>query len=414
MPYLLKKKSLSEWLKYIENINVKRNVINLKSVKKLANKINVINFSSFVFLVGGTNGKGTTCNILERLLLSSGYTVGLYTSPHLLKYSERVRINGKTLSDDCHIRAFSYIDFIRNNIALTYFEFITLSSLFLFKEQKLDIVILEVGLGGRLDATNVVNADLSVITNIGIEHTKILGLNRELIGFEKAHIAKKNKVIIIGDKDIPNSMYNVIKTKKTILKKINYDWFIKKSYKTWNYIASNMLLYNLSYPKLSLSNVAIALTALFYSPFKVNENIIRYTITHMELIGRFQVLSYFPTVILDVAHNPNATLYLYKKLKFFYQKGKIHAIVGILKDKDIQSMIFNLKELVHYWYFAPVKSSRSYTISEMYNILPNSFKIFNNVKNAWKMAKLKSQRKDIILVFGSFLVVEEIIHITNA
>ncbi|HMI76736.1 MAG TPA: bifunctional tetrahydrofolate synthase/dihydrofolate synthase [Buchnera sp. (in: enterobacteria)] len=408
---LSQKHSLCEWLKYIETIHVKSNVLNLKSLIQLASKIKLLHTSSFVFLVGGTNGKGTTCYVLEKLLLASGFTVGLYTSPHLLKYSERVRINGNILDDYRHIRAFSYIHAKRENIELTYFEFITLSALFLFKEEILDVIILEVGLGGRLDATNIINADMSIITNISLEHTNILGRDRELIGYEKACIAKQNKILLIGDKDIPNSVYDVIKIKKTILKKFNYDWFIKKNKHTWNYISFNMLLYDLPYSQLSLSNVAIALTALFYSPFKINENIIRNIIPDIQLIGRFQIISHSPTVILDVAHNPNATLHLYKKLKVLSKKGNVHAVLGVLRDKDVKNMILHLIKLIDYWYFAPVNSIRSITVSELCTMLPKRFKFFDNISQAWTDVKIQSKKEDIILVFGSFLAVSEVMNI---
>lgn len=225
--------SLSIWLKHIKKLNIKHNHDGLENCIFIAKKMDLLNFCAFVFIIGGTNGKGTTCFILERIFLSSGYRVGLYTSPHLFKYRERIRINGKCLSDIEHTSAFFEIERFRKKVSLSYFDFITLSALILFKKRKLDIIILEVGLGGRLDATNIVNSDISVITNIGIDHITHLGFTRSNIGYEKAHIAKKNKYIIVGEKDIPDSFLQVIKIKKAILKKINLDWWITYGKNYW-------------------------------------------------------------------------------------------------------------------------------------------------------------------------------------
>ncbi|WP_236854812.1 Mur ligase family protein [Buchnera aphidicola] len=207
-----KKKSLSAWLKYLEISNKKK--INLNELKLIAEKLDLLNFKSFVFTVAGTNGKGTTCAILEKLFLDSGYQVGLYTSPHLISYLERVRINGATLSAEEHIASFEEVDYIRKTTILTYFEFITLSALILFKRYSLDIIILEVGLGGRLDATNIVDPNLSIITNIRLDHTKILGKNRSLIAREKSGIFRKNIISVIGETDIPDSMNKIAQKKK--------------------------------------------------------------------------------------------------------------------------------------------------------------------------------------------------------
>ncbi|WP_367682127.1 Mur ligase family protein [Buchnera aphidicola] len=219
--------TFSQWMKYLENFDTKKRE-NLFQLKIIAKKLNLLSSKAFFFIVGGTNGKGTTCSMLETVLLDSGYKVGLYSSPHLIHYKERIRINGLYLNKNEHIFSFLTIESMRNNISLTYFEFVTLSALFLFNQYSLDIIILEVGLGGRLDATNIIDADLSIITNIGIDHTSFLGSNRYSIGREKSGIFRKGKIAVIGEKDIPYSVEEVAKEKKTILKKIHVDWFWKK------------------------------------------------------------------------------------------------------------------------------------------------------------------------------------------
>lgn len=406
--------SLSMWLKYVKKLNIKNNYFGLENCIFIAKKMDLLNLCAFVFIIGGTNGKGTTCFILERIFLSSGYRVGLYTSPHLFKYCERIRINGKYLSDIEHTHAFSEIERFRKKVSLSYFDFITLSALILFKRRKLDIIILEVGLGGRLDATNIVNADISVITNIGIDHITHLGFTRSNIGYEKAHIAKKNKYIIVGEKEIPDSFLQVIKIKEAILKKINLDWWITYEKDHWNYLSDGINLHHLPYPKVSLENVSTALTALFHSPFNVNENVIIDSIKYITLPGRFQILSNDPKVILDVAHNPHAVLHLSQKIKKMKGIGKVYAIMGVLKDKDISGMILNLESLVDYWYFIPIsRDIGMISMSQLINILPKKFNFLENFKLAWYAINLKVKKEDIILIFGSFYLVSEAIRVIN-
>lgn len=406
--------SLSIWLQHIEQLNKKNNHMSLENCKFIAKKMNLLNLRSFIFIVGGTNGKGTTCFFLEKVLLASGYSVGLYTSPHLFKYCERIRINGKYLSDTEHTYIFSKIEYFRHTLFLTYFEFITLAALTLFQEYNLDIIILEVGLGGRLDATNIIDSDLSIITNIGIDHTDFLGFNRSSIGYEKAHIARENKFIIVGEKNIPNSVIEVIKTKKSILKKINFDWFTRNNKNNWNYFCYKRDLYNLPYPKVSLENIAIALTSLFHSPFNINDTIIIDSIKNITLPGRFQIVSDTPKIILDVAHNPHAVLHLAKRLKKIPKIGNMYAVMGVLKDKDIKGMIVNLEKIVDYWYCVPILTDRGTNVSQLINILPKNFNILGNIRTAWFDIKSRIKKNDILLVFGSFYLISEVVKIINS
>ncbi|WP_343154400.1 bifunctional tetrahydrofolate synthase/dihydrofolate synthase [Buchnera aphidicola (Aphis aurantii)] len=405
--------SFSMWIKYLERFK-KKNKTNLTEIKNIAKKLNLLNFKSFFFTIGGTNGKGTTCAMLERLLLDSGYQVGLYTSPHLFDFVERVKINGIYLTEMQYVSAFLNIDSITLNYSLSYFEFVTLSALFLFKQYSLDVIILEVGLGGRLDATNIIDSDVSIITNIGIDHTSILGSNRLSIAREKAGIFRENKIAVIGDKDIPNSIYEIANKTKTILKIINKDWSWKKDSYTWSFIHSAIKLYNLPIPKIPLSNAAIALSALFYSNLKINTKILKSSISKVKLDGRFQILSYFPYIILDVAHNSHASLYLSKKINEIDIQGNIYSIFGVLKDKDISSIIAPLKEKVDYWYSAILPTDRSASIHQLENHLPiqNTF-FFNNVDDAWNHLRKILTKNDMVLVFGSFMTVSEFISIKN-
>lgn len=407
-----KKKSLSIWLQYLEQSNKK--LINLFELKYIAKKLNILNLKTFIFTVAGTNGKGTTCAMLERLLLNTGYKVGLYTSPHLISYLERVRINGNILTAEEHVSSFEQVEFERKKICLTYFEFITLSALILFKRYTLDILILEVGVGGRLDATNIIDSNLSIITNIGIDHTNILGKDRSSIAYEKSGVFRKNRISVIGEKNIPESMYRVAEEKKTILKKINIDWFFKKNTYSWDFIHTDVQLYHLPITQIPICNTAIALAALYYTKFKISEKNIRKSISTVSVPGRFQTFSHSPDIILDVAHNPHASSYLSKKLDEISLKGQIHAIVGIFQDKDISGVIFPLQKKVHYWYASPIDNTRTANINQLKNTFPKKNTFFsNNVHDSYKKLCKLVKKEDIILVFGSFLTVSEFISLKD-
>ncbi|AEO08527.1 dihydrofolate synthase [Buchnera aphidicola str. Ak (Acyrthosiphon kondoi)] len=399
--------SFSTWLKNLEKLDRKK-IYNLIELKSIAKKLDLLNLTSFIFTVAGTNGKGTTCAMLERLLLNSGYQVGLYTSPHLVNFVERVRVNGLVLNESEHVCAFQNVESARNNISLTYFEFITLSALILFKKYALDILILEVGLGGRLDATNIIDSNISIITNIGIDHTSFLGADRNSIAREKSGIFRAHKISVIGETDIPDSVYEIAKEKKTILKTINTDWLWKKKDNYWDFIHSRVQLYNLPITRIPLSNAATALSALYYSNLKINEKVIRQSISKIQLSGRFQVVSTCPYVIIDVAHNPDAAFYLSKKIDEINVKGKIYAVVGILKDKDILGIINPLRKKVHYWFTAPLKTIRTASKNQLKNIFPiYNTSVLNSINEAYKKALILAEKEDAIIVFGSFITISE-------
>lgn len=405
--------SFSMWIKYLEKLK-QTNRINLIEIKYIAKKLNLLNLKSFFFTIGGTNGKGTTCAILEKLLLDSGYKVGLYTSPHLFSFIERVKINGVYATENQYVSAFVSIYYAKLHCSLSYFEFVTLSALFLFKQYSLDVIILEVGLGGRLDATNIIDSDISVITNIGIDHTSVLGKDRFSIAREKSGIFRKNQISVIGEKDIPDSIYQIAQKNETILKIVNKDWYWKKYNDTWNFIHSNIELHNLPIPKIPLSNAAIALSALFYSNFKINQEILINSISKIELQGRFQTISHFPHIILDVAHNAHASLYLSKQINKMNIKGNIYAIFGVYKDKDILSIISPLKDQIYYWYASILPVDRTATLQQLKDSLSiqNTF-FFNSIYNAWNTLKKILTKEDIVLVFGSFVTVAEFVFIKN-
>ncbi|ANF16963.1 hypothetical protein XW81_00790 [Buchnera aphidicola (Schlechtendalia chinensis)] len=401
--------SFFDWLNYIEKFRVDFKCNYFNNVKFIAKKLGMLKLNSFVYIVGGTNGKGTTSFVLERIFLESGYRVGLYTSPHLLRYTERVRINGRELDESVHVTSFFNVEIARGTLSLTYYDFITLSALYLFKSVKLDVVILEVGVGGKLDATNVIDSDISIITNIEIDHINMLGNSRDLIGIEKSGIFRKNKVAIIAEKTIPNSVIRILKHGQVDGKLILRDWYYKRYHNSWSFFSQNFYFLSLPLPKVSLVNTATALSAVVESKFHIKESTIRNCIDKIYIFGRFQILSCKPMIILDVAHNLHSVKRLQKKLLLVRSIGKIHAIVGILKSKDVFNIVSPLFSIVDYWHCVKLETEQSVLPENIAQFLPvGSFATYTRMKYAWQEVQRIAKVVDTILVFGSFITVSEI------
>ncbi|XBC42954.1 MAG: bifunctional tetrahydrofolate synthase/dihydrofolate synthase [Buchnera aphidicola (Kaburagia rhusicola ensigallis)] len=405
---LTKSFSFFEWLGYLEKyyLNIKRS--DIKDVVSIAKKLGILHFNTFVYVVGGTNGKGTTCFVLEKILLELGYRVGLYTSPHMFRYTERIRINGCELEHDLHVSSFIEIKNACSSLSLTYYDFITLSALYLFKHSKLDVIILEVGLGGRLDATNIINSDVSIITNIAIDHSNVLGTTRNVIGIEKSGIFRKNKIAIISERHIPNIVKGIIRKNKVYSKLINKDWFYKKYNTFWAFISRSSFFLDLPLPKVSLINTATALAAVTESISHIKKHVIKSCIDKVSLFGRCQILSYNPQVVLDVAHNFHATQFLSKKMIRIKGTGKIYAIIGVLKEKNVLSLVTPLLPIVDFWYCVRLNTHRSISAEKIIRYLPmHASRVCSNIKCAWKEVQNVVKAIDTILVFGSFFTVYE-------
>ncbi|BAP58451.1 bifunctional tetrahydrofolate synthase/dihydrofolate synthase [Candidatus Tachikawaea gelatinosa] len=406
--------SFEEWLKYLENIYPDKIHLGLDRIRIVAKKLHLLNTESFVFTVGGTNGKGTTCRALELILINSGFKVGVYTSPHLLRYTERIRIGGKELKKKKHLLSFRMIEKYRGNIFLTFFEFITLSALFLFKLEKVDIIILEVGLGGRLDATNIIDSDVAIITSISLEHTNILGNSINHISYEKSGICRKDKPIILGETNALCGIIKYIKKIEAHLLQYKKHFFIKKKNKRWSFFDQQGNIKNLPLPKIPLKNAVLAIEALRISKLDIKESIIYNTLPEISLTGRFQIIANSPDIILDVAHNPHAAKYLAHKLLKISLKKKIHAVFGVLNDKDIVGIVKEMNAYIDYWYCSSLsclRGTKSTEIAQKIVQPKNVPKCFSNVKDAFYCAINNANKKDIIIVFGSFYTVAEIIKI---
>ncbi|MBN3262665.1 bifunctional tetrahydrofolate synthase/dihydrofolate synthase [Pectobacterium brasiliense] len=398
---------LVTWLHYLEHLHAQAIDLGLERVKQVAENLQLLQPAATIFTVAGTNGKGTTCCTLESILLAAGLRVGVYSSPHLVRYTERVRIQGKELPEALHTQAFADIEAGRGAVSLTYFEFGTLSALQLFKQANLDVVILEVGLGGRLDATNIVDADVSVVTSIAIDHTDWLGNDRESIGREKAGIFRQGRPAVVGEPDMPGTIADVAAEKGAQLRRRGRDWEYSMQRETWSWQDKQRELSRLPLPNVPLANAATALAALHYSSLNVSEEAIRHGLQHAALPGRFQTAQASPRLILDVAHNPHAAAYLANRLSELPKTGKVRAVVGMLSDKDIAGTLAHLTPLVDAWYCAPLEGPRGATAQQIAKHLTRS-QSFSDVVAAWKQAMSEATEQDIVIVCGSFHTVAHV------
>lgn len=404
---------LATWLSYLEHLHSKTIDLGLTRVSQVAARMDVLKPAPFVFTVAGTNGKGTTCRTLESMLMAAGYRVGVYSSPHLVRYTERVRVQGQELTESAHTTSFAEIDAARGDISLTYFEYGTLSALWLFRQARLDVVILEVGLGGRLDATNIVDADVAVVTSIALDHTDWLGPDRESIGREKAGIFRCDKPAIVGEPDMPHSIAEVAQEKGALLRRRDVDWRYEVSHQDWRFIDAQGALSSLPLPQIPQQNAATALAALRASGLSVSETAIREGIRNALLPGRFQIVSESPRVILDVAHNPHAAAYLAGRLKTLPENGKVLAVIGMLHDKDIAGTLACLAGVVNHWYCAPLEGPRGATAEQLVEHLREG-KVYDTVAQAWRAAMADASPEDTVLVCGSFHTVAHVMEEMDA
>ena len=417
------KSTLETWLSYLEQIHPITIELGLERVSQVAQRLDIGKPAPYVFTIAGTNGKGTTCRTLEMILLAAGLRVGVYSSPHILRYTERVRINDQELPDTQHTNAFNLIEQERQDISLTYFEYSTLAALLMFKQANLDVVILEVGLGGRLDATNIVDADVAVITSIALDHVDYLGNTLESIGQEKAGIFKQNCIAIVGEPNTPQSIIACAKKKHVQLHicapNLGFDWQYRLiNDRIWQFQSSKNHYNNLPVPKIPLANAATALAAISYSQLDIDTESIYQGLANTALTGRFQVIQEKPLVIIDVAHNPHAATYLANQLQeCIIQRGnikKLRFVIGMLKDKDIKSTIAALH--ADYWYCASLYGERGAKANDIAAYIDQSVATvftFPSVKSAWEQVKSDADDDDIIVICGSFHTVSDILGIVK-
>ncbi|MCC8372509.1 MULTISPECIES: bifunctional tetrahydrofolate synthase/dihydrofolate synthase [Photorhabdus] len=407
---------LMTWLSYLGNLHTTAIDMGLERVGKLARTLALVNPAPKVITVSGTNGKGTTCCTIESILLAAGLRVGVYSSPHLVRYTERVRIQGKELPEQEFCRVFADIESRRGDISLTYFEYGTLAALQLFKQACLDVVILEVGLGGRLDATNVVDADIAAITSIAIDHIDWLGVDREHIGREKAGIFRKDRFAVVGESDMPSSIAEVAGELGAELFRCGIDWRFSQQDRNWHWQSDDRLFSNLPLPNVPLMNAATAMgviCCLLRQDDKVsraiNESAIHQGLQNAQLPGRFQIARENPLLILDVAHNPHAAAYLVQKLAQLPRQpgSRILGVVGMLGDKDIAGTLTCLSQQINEWYCAPLTEQRGADAQTLAQHLGQP-RVFTDVESAWHQAMADADEQDIVVVCGSFHTVAHV------
>jgi dihydrofolate synthase/folylpolyglutamate synthase len=411
--------TLADWLAYIERQHVRPVALGLERMVKLKSALGLKQTVPLV-TVGGTNGKGSVCAMLERILLCAGYRVGLYTSPHLLRYNERVRIDGTAAQDAELCAAFARVETVRGDTPLTYFEFGTLAAWLVFQEHPLEAVILEVGLGGRLDAVNVFDADCAVVTSIDIDHTEFLGDTREKIGGEKAGILRPGKPAIIADPAPPRSLLDYAQAIGTRVFRNGHEFGFSGGDRTqWHYHGLKGRRTVLAYPGLrggnQLLNAAAALAALesLDDRLPVTMNAMRRGLLEVEMAGRFQVLPGRPAVVLDVAHNPQAAGVLAENLSDMGFYAQTWAVFGMLRDKDIDGVVEHLKDRVDHWLLATLEGARGAPAEHLLRALRrvgigSDAELFDTPAQAFHRARDRADGNDRIVVFGSFLTVADV------
>lgn len=411
--------TLADWLAVLETRHSKEIDMGLDRVAAVKNKL-AIHYDCPVIMVAGTNGKGSTCAMLEAVLLQAGYRVGLYSKPHFLDFNERARINGEMVKDDVFISTFNAVEEARGDISLTYFEFTTLAICKLLADAKLDVVVLEVGLGGRLDAVNVIDADVSIVTSIDIDHIDYLGDTREKIGFEKAGIFRPGKAAICGDPLPPQSLIDHANAIGADLWLFGRDFNYNGDKQQWNFAGRSQRRNSLGYPSLrganQLLNASAVLAALeaLKLELPVGAQEVRTGLVMVDLPGRFQVMPGRPTVVLDVAHNPHAATTLAQNLDNMGFHAYTYAVFGSMLDKDIDGVIAQLKDKVDHWCVTALPLPRAAPVEVLKDkliavgVLADTEKTvtgFDTPEQAYAAAISKAGENDRIVVFGSFLTV---------
>ena len=424
--------TLSGWLELLEARHGASICLGLERVSKVL-AASGSDSSAVVITVGGTNGKGSICAMLETILRAEGYRVGCYTSPHLTRYNERVRIDGIEVGDEALAAAFADVEAARGNSRLTYFEHGTLAAWKVFCASRLDVIILEVGLGGRLDATNAIDADCAIVSGVAMDHMAHLGNTREAIGFEKAGIFRSGCPAICGDPDPPQSLVEHARTIGAELWVCGRDFGLDGNRQQWNYWHKEMplsaprsdILINrggLAHPALrganQLFNAASAITALdtLRARIPVSMQAIRQGLMRVELPGRFQVLPGQPQVVLDVAHNPQAAGVLAKNLGEMPFAPETWAVFGMLADKDVEGVVVRMDACVDHWLPCALSGPRGLEAGALIKRLRaagvEESKIeegFAKPAAAFDVARERAAVNDRIIVFGSFLTVADVL-----
>ncbi|MBD9363314.1 bifunctional tetrahydrofolate synthase/dihydrofolate synthase [Methylomonas fluvii] len=410
--------SLQAWLEWQEKLHPRPIDLGLGRVAGVYRQLNPEQKKPLTITVAGTNGKGSCVAFLEAIYRAAGYRVGAYTSPHILRYNERIRIDGIPVEDALICDAFTRIDAARGETSLSYFEFGTLAALSIFAEADLDIQLLEVGLGGRLDAVNIVDPDAAIVTTIALDHVDWLGHTEEAIGREKAGIFRSDVAAIIGDAQAPRSVVEVAEQVGAIALQMDSEFSYQKQRDSWEWHSADKQINGLPAPAFKgehqYRNASAAIMAIntLQPILAVSDNAIRQGLETAQLSGRFQLIAGAPRILLDVGHNPQAVQTLINYLCEYFPEIRIHAVFAMMRDKDIAGVLNMMRDRVTTWYLAPLANPRAATPDMLETIfqqqgLDNVRSGFTDFTEAFQAARQNAGQDDLLLIFGSFFLVSE-------
>lgn len=413
--------SLNDWLTWLDHLDPSKIELGLERIRSVWQKAAIGKLAPVEVIVAGTNGKGSCVGMLENILGHAGYRVGSYTSPHIHHYNERVRINGNEVDDQLLVDGFAYVDALRGDTQLTYFEFGTLAAFKVFADAQLDIVLLEVGLGGRLDAVNLVDADVALVTSIDLDHMDWLGKDRDSIAYEKAGVFRQGKMAICADENPPETLTRHARVTGTPLLVLNRDFgFDVDDHGTWSWWLNDQQgQWQLGeLPKSGLgggvqyTNAAAVLAVLQQLPVgPVTLEAIHDGLATTHVPGRFETLSYEPDIIVDVAHNPQSARALAEHLQTQGVNGQTLAVFGAMADKDLRGIVEPLVDHVDSWYLATPATLRAAGVVDLETALSASgeqtYTDYENIMSALAAARTAAKQDDRIIIFGSFYTVAE-------
>lgn len=412
--------TLDAWLSHLESIHPLSMDFKLKRIRAVLKTLAIEPIAPHVIIVAGTNGKGSTATTTATLFTEQGYKTGLFTSPHINRFNERIRLNLKEADDALIMEAFNAIETARGEITLTYFEFATLAAFYCFKKEAVDVAILEVGLGGRLDSTNITRADMALITPIDLDHTQILGDTIEKIAFEKAGVIKEGAIVITSEINPPEPIITQCNkmgaTRYSQGDAIVYE-ILENGHFTYSLSRSPSETIELTLPKLKLlgrhqyQNAVTAISALLLSPLPIDLNKISLGLSHVSLKGRFQPLKKegAPDLYLDVTHNRQGARVLKDLIESYPPKGRVLAVFGMLIDKDPFAVTHELNSHIDHWYLTGIDGERGQTeaalLERIATEIDHRYTLTHDVPSACEKALKDASKDDIIIVFGSFHIV---------
>lgn len=415
--------NLESWLSHCEQLHPQTIDMGLDRIRQVADRM-ALKFDCPVITVAGTNGKGSTCAMLESVWRHAGYQTGLYTSPHLVHFEERCRLNGQPAAADLMVTHFAKVEAARAEVSLSYFEFTSLALFSLLASAHLDVVILEVGLGGRLDAVNIIDPDCAVITSIDLDHQALLGDTREAIGFEKAGIMRAQRPVVVCDPSPPESVLSHAKSLDADVWRVGVDVQFTGDAQQWTWKGRGRTYSGLAYPALrganQLLNAAGVLAVLeaMRPSLPVTAQAIRLGLSLVEWVGRFQILPGQPAIVLDVAHNPHAASALAHNLDAMGFYPRTHAVMGAMMDKDLPGMFKRLMPLVDHWYFCDLPTPRAASAAQLQAFWQTQQPLATATSSqsaspseALELAMSRADPTDRILVFGSFFTVGGVLQV---